>query len=327
MTKRTAQTLSMELETNAQISYDVLQRIKNVKDVRSCLDGLKLLHKALQLPDKAARVVNELSRLSPRLEEVLAVWDTSAKSQHEEMQKMAIIVVVDLLRTFEEDRGGAVGESSRDTILTLVQELVSSRIKVFYYHLSSSKDERVCAALWLLAAICSFSISCAEETVRNFDFSLSALSGLARPRRQRKDESDSDFIARTRREWNDKDPLRRPRRCAFISWTVSLLKSSNARLLKSVLSIKPLMQGVLHYLSSDPPNVQMEVLTALSAHIVVDRVSPKLQPTNLDSLIGNANASARAVDVCSLSAADRSRIWTDAALGQLTKISARYDGT
>jgi hypothetical protein len=318
----------MDLETDVQISYDILQRIKNVKDIRSCLDGLKLLHKALQSPQRAVGVLDELSSISPRLEEILAIWDASAKCQHEDMQKMAIIVVIDLLKPFSlnEQDAGTVGKSSREAVLNIAHELVSSRIKVFYYHLSSSKNERISASLLLLASVCSFSLSCTEEVVQNFDFSLSALSGLARPRKQRKDEPQSAFYERMKREWNETDPLRRPTRCAFISWVLSLLRNSNPHVLKTVLRIRPLTRGVLHSLSSDPPNVQIEVLTALRVHVVVGRDFQK-PIHHLNSFSNDTHGSQGAMQGSSLSAADRSHIWTDAALGQLSKISAQYEGT
>ena len=179
----------------------------------------------------------------------------------------------------------------------LATALLPRRLHTFYSHLASQQRSRSTAALLLLAALASFNLATARELVRAFDFSLAALPPLARPLRARKGESAAEHAARQRHEWSASDPLKRPTRAAFSVLTLALLRTADSQLLPEMLRLRPLIGGTLHYLSSDPPALQEEVLKVVFKRVL----------------------GARAMALGSTAKAD---VFSDAALGQLASICA-----
>lgn len=336
--------MAMESILVINISSDVVDRLKHVKDRHLCLLGLRTLQTALEQSSREGQgdgygvnVWQQLADTSPDMEEFVLLWDNVAKSQDEELQILMLRTYIQLVKAAEQfgqhsakvlegesrSRNQTVDLKIYEVALGLFKTFVSSHIKPFYYHLGSKRPQRVRGALLLLAEICKFSSKCAEELVRSFDFSLAVLPGLARPNKQRKDETTVDFRCRIEKEWGNLDPLRKPTRAAFVSWALSLLTTSNMYLLASVLRLKPLIQGTMHYLSSDPAEIQIEILETIRKYIVVESENENVQhKINVDKDRRGRPAHSES----GLNRATRSTIWTEATLRQLSKIAIHYEG-
>lgn len=109
--------------------------------------------------------------------------------------------------------------------------------------------------------------------MRVFDFGLAALPQLAKPRKGRKGEAAADAAQRLQKEWTNDDPLKQPTRAAFISFALALVSTADAQLLPEVLTLRPLIGGTLHFLSSDPPSAQVAVLRVLRKLVAAKRTA------------------------------------------------------
>ena len=155
----------------------------------------------------------------------------------------------------------------------LANAILSRRVKNLYSHLGSQQRSRASATLLMLSHLVSLGPAMGREFIRVFDFGIPALPQLARPLRARKGETTGEAAVRQQQAWEFADPVRRPTRAAFITLVLCLLRSADAQLLPEILRVRPLISGMLQNLSSDPPEVQLEVLKVLQKRVMGPRIS------------------------------------------------------
>jgi hypothetical protein len=91
--------------------------------------------------------------------------------------------------------------------------------------------------------------------------------------REKKGESAAEHRQRYWQQWQLGDTLKRPTRAGFCQLALTLLRQagSDALLLQQLLQLRPLLGGLLHQLTADPPQQQLQVLQMLQRRVLSAR--------------------------------------------------------
>ncbi|PRW57763.1 Nucleolar pre-ribosomal-associated 1,N-terminal [Chlorella sorokiniana] len=289
--------------------FAMYEGLRATRDADSCLAGLNKFRAALRGDGGPAFLARYL-RQSPEWQELQNVWDAQLTIQHYHVTVTLLLALADALGMAAAAASGrqpAGDEEDRRVLAagaaTLSSSILQRRLKALYFALSSDVRGKANAALALLAATAG---ACAggaaggsgaagtagtaaapslRELVRAFDWSLSALPGLARPPREKKGESPAEHRRRYWQQWALGDPLKRPTRALFCQLAAALLRAAgsgpaaDALLLQQLVQLRPLVGGLLQHLAADPPAHQLQVLQLLQKRVLAPKagVPPAVQ--------------------------------------------------
>ncbi|KAK9836812.1 hypothetical protein WJX74_008587 [Apatococcus lobatus] len=189
---------------------------------------------------------------------------------------------------------------SRDVRLDLLALAIISdkkRRRFIEQALGSSAKDRPAAAASLLAAMAARTGAVAHQLVLEFNWGLKALPALARPPRLLEGVPRQEQQTRFWGNWRQTAPLKRPVCAHLVDMGQSLLRLRDEGLLATVLQIRPVMNALLHSMTRQPPEVALRTLRLLQSRIMAP--------------------------ACALSPLQRSQVFTEAFLAQLSSMAAQ----
>lgn len=162
------------------------------------------------------------------------------------------------------------------------QLIQSRRIRMLYNLLSSGNRTKVSCGLILMMCVADRGARFVTRMLRQFDFSLNALKVVGVPPKvsggkmmNAADEEGDGLYAR--RLWESKDLSKRPTRVAFVQFFKSMVSNCDELRLPLLLSMKYFTSNVIHYISRDPYQVQLMVLSVVKT-CVLEQPSDLLTP-------------------------------------------------
>lgn len=162
---------------------------------------------------------------------------------------------------------GATGEH-------VCEQLIHSRrIRILYNLLSSGNRTKVSCGLILMTCVADHGAPYVTRILKHFDFSLNALKVVGVPPKvsggkmmnAADDEGDGMYA---RRLWDSEDLSKRPTRVAFVQFFKSMVSNCDELRLPLLLSMKYFASNVMHYISRDPYDAQMMVLSLVKTFIL-----------------------------------------------------------
>ncbi|KXZ49469.1 hypothetical protein GPECTOR_21g695 [Gonium pectorale] len=338
-----------------------IEALRATREFEVNLSGLKTLREAIKQPGPRGRA-NLLAylRASPACVELTNIWDVQSNLKEPRILPQLLLLLSDLLSvkptpsqppavaappeppSTSGRRGGAGADARTHTaaggaggpseaadaaLVSAVQQLVITqalgrRLKSLYNALSSDSGQSANAALQLLVSVASHSAVAARDLAAAFDWSLSALTRLCRPQKEKRADdgkqrrrTDGDAApSPAAASWRHPNVLSRPRRALFVALCRALLASADHATLARLLPLRPLMGGLLHHLATDPPGQALETLLLLARRVLAPPASSAAGPA------GRAGGGGGG-----LPPRLRAEPWGDTALAQLAELAAASD--
>ncbi|EFJ52598.1 hypothetical protein VOLCADRAFT_86859 [Volvox carteri f. nagariensis] len=340
------------------------EALRAIRELDVNLSGLKALHDAISRPGPQGwQHLLSYMRISPACTELCNIWEAQATIKDPRVFPQLLLLIADILaakppaeltateaptqdshgHTRRRDRGYRSGDeaaavaaaaaappaAAMSFVSSAQQQLISlalgRRLKSLYHALGSDHQPTANAALQLLTAIAAHSVVAARDLVTAFDWSLSALTRISRPSKERPErgaagsqQQQQQQQSNRRRDggatasaWDRSNVLFRPRRAMFVRFCRALLDSADHATLARLLPLRALTGGLLHHMAADPPGHVLQTLLILGRRVLAPAVP--------------GGAAAAAAAAAALPPRLRAEPFGDVALAQLAEIAASSD--
>ncbi|GAX77400.1 hypothetical protein CEUSTIGMA_g4846.t1 [Chlamydomonas eustigma] len=287
-----------------------LEALKATRELDGNLKALQGLRKQLSSPQALSSLL-QLIELSPTLPELANVWTAHASVKNQKILAELLSVYRACLeinapshsqasKTCSNNLKAFLTEpllishcdhdsklkSSQSSIITDFQQsmasfVIKNKMKSLYQALGSDNRLLVNSALELMVSVAHHSPATASDLAAALDFSLPALSAVAKPprpfhsKRDKASELDAQQVSMPCHgpayweTWLSSKLSLRPSRSLFLDLGCSMLERCDHLTLSKLLSIRSFMSSMLLHLASDPPSSVVRILKILAIRVLL----------------------------------------------------------